>query len=225
MKVKVLFLGLLLVAASCKKHRLKQPTDVLFKMDINRNYSTSGNLVFNGGTIWLSSFDVEGARQEGDPIAFSKTFPSGLAVSFSQNGISELDFDIPQGVYTDLDVSFESRANAAGKSLTVNGIYTNSVGTDIPVLFEFLSAETFEIEGEDAVGSTTIVLDKDVPMNSLIELDPIYWFDIVPSNMMENATLSNVSGTMTIVINETVNEDIYDLLADRIDKSTEAIFN
>lgn len=68
-------------------------------------------------------------------------------------------------------------------------------------------------------------MDADTPATALIELDPIYWFDIVPTNMLENADLINVGGVMTLLVNEDENEAIYDLIADRIDESTEAIFN
>lgn len=217
-----LFVGVALIG--CKKNQLKKPTDVSFKLTINKDLSSNGKLVFTSGTFWLSEFDVAGTRQEGDPIAFSKSFPGGLAINFSSNAISELDFDIPQGVYTNLEVEFDALESSGGISLVVNGTYVNNSMTNIPVRFEFMSAETFAIEGEDYAGSSTIVLDKDVPLSALIELDPIYWFDIVPANMLENATLTDVEGTMTLLINENVNEDIYDLLADRVDESAEAVF-
>jgi len=215
-----------LVATGCKKNQLKKPTDVSFKMDINRNTSANGKLVFTSGTILLASFDVEGEREEGDPIAFTRSFSSGLLVNFSpDNSISEIQYDIPQGVYTSLDVNFSTFDDFGGNTIVVNGIYTNNASNDIPVRYEFLSSEYFSISGEDYSGSSSIVLDKDTPANTLIKLDPIHWFSIITTNMMENADLVNVGGIMTILINESVNDNIYDLIADRIDESTEAVFN
>lgn len=228
MKTKIIFflsLSVLLIVG-CKKNELKKPTDVSFNIDINRNESTDGKLVFTSGTINLSSFNVNGVRQEGDPIAFSNSFPQGLIVNFNSTGtISELDYDIPQGVYTSLEVSFETHEGPGGVTIVVNGIYSNNGGTDIPVMFEFLSSESFEIESEDGVNSGLVVLDKDTPANAIIQLDPIHWFDILSNNQMENATLTNVGGTMTLLINEENNENLYDLLADRVDESAESIFN
>ncbi|MBL4862816.1 MAG: hypothetical protein JKY09_07365 [Crocinitomicaceae bacterium] len=224
--IAFLFILFVLVATGCKKNQLKKPTDVSFKMDINRNTSANGKLVFTSGTILLASFDVEGEREEGDPIAFTRSFSSGLLVNFSpDNSISEIQYDIPQGVYTSLDVNFSTFDDFGGNTIVVNGIYTNNASNDIPVRYEFLSSEYFSISGEDYSGSSSIVLDKDTPANTLIKLDPIHWFSIITTNMMENADLVNVGGIMTILINESVNDNIYDLIADRIDESTEAVFN
>lgn len=227
MKAKLIFLLAIpiLLGASCKKNQLKQPTDVSIKMDINRNVSNDGKLVFHSGTILLAAFDIEGTRQEGDPIAFSRSFPQGLLINFDPNtGVPEIQYDIPQGVYTVLTISFETFDNG-DNTIVVNGTYTNNNGTDIPVRFEFLSSEYFAITGEDGANSGLIVLDKDTPANAHIKLDPIYWFDILTTNQMENADLVNVNGTPTILINESINDNLYDLLADRVDESTEAVFN
>jgi hypothetical protein len=222
----ILLIGLLSVfLTSCKKRRLKQPTTVSFNIDINRSTSGDGTIVFESGTIFLSSFSVEGERQEGDPIAFAREF-NGLAVDFSASSqVSELQFDIPQGVYTELEVSFETFDDNGDYTIVTNGWYTNTGGTDIPIRFEFSSSETFEITGEDSANSGLIVLEKDIPASALIQLDPIYWFDILTINQLENATLTAINGTPTILINESTNTNLYDLMADRIDDSTEATFD
>ena len=228
MKMKLillLFLSAFLILG-CKKNQLKKPTDVTFNIDINRNQSTNGKLIFNGGTINLASFNVEGTRQEGDPVSFSKSFSEGVLLNFSSTGtIAQLDFDIPQGVYTSLAVSFETFEGPGGITIVVNGIYKNNSNADIPVTFEFLSSESFEIECEDKVNSGVVVLDKDTPANAIIKLDPIYWFEILSNNQLENANLTNIGGTMTLLINEENNENLYDLLVGRVDESTEAVFN
>ncbi len=226
MKTTFIFLFALVLLVGCKKNQLKKPTDVSFKIDINRSTSTDGKIIFNSGSIILASFDVEGERQEGDPISFSRSFPQGLLVNFDPNNpITEIQYDIPQGVYTELAISFETFDDNGDNTIVVNGTYTNNGGIDIPIRFEFLSSEYFSISSEDATNSGLIVLDKDTPANALIKLDPIYWFDILTTNQMENADLVNVGGTPTILINEDENDDLYDAIADRIDESTEAIIN
>lgn len=224
-RLNILVVVLTFTLLGCEKYQLKQPTEVSFKIDINRSSAQSGNLVFDSGTIILSNFKVDGERQEGDPISFIKNFPGGKLANFSPSAnISELDFDIPQGVYTDLRIRF-SIETIEGKSIVVNGTYTNLVGTDIPVVFEFGSSETFEIESEDSSNSGVIVLDKDQPSNALIELDPVFWFDILSINQLENANLTTIDGVSTMLINEESNENLYDLLADRVDESAESVFN
>ncbi len=224
MKNILFFLLFVFLVFGCQKSKLKKPTEVAFKIDINKSTSSDGRLFFTDGKIWLSSFKVDGTRQKGEPISFTRTFTSGLSVDFSSNSISDLKYDIPQGVYTDLDIRFQIVKNNNNYSLCVNGKYMDNNSNLIPLRFEFNSNDTFEIEGEGDDGSKTIVLDKDIPLNSLIKLDPIYWFDIVPLSMLENANKVNLNGQLTILINENNNEDIYDLVVDRIDQALEAVF-
>jgi hypothetical protein len=221
------FLVLLLVVinAGCRKNELKQATDVAFKLDVNRDISPNGTIVFTGGTIVLASFNIEGERQEGDPINFSREYASGLSVNFDPvSAVQEIDFDLPQGVYTSLEIEFETFGDGVN-SIVVLGTYTNMNSDEIPLRFEFPASETFSISAESDSGADLIVLDADTPSSALIELDPIYWFDIVPVNMLENADLINLQGVMTLLINENENDDIYDLIVDRVDESSEATFN
>lgn len=231
MKLFRIVILLLLVAINltgCRKkkeaEKWKEPTDVGIAVDINRAVSADGDLVFSGGIVHLSSFSFSGERQQGDPSSFGNVFSGGLAISFHpSNPVAQLDYDIPQGTYTSIEIEF-GIIKVGQSSITVDGVYTNTGGTDVPLRFEFASAETFEIFAEANDGSGTIVLDADVASSAVIRLDPVYWFDIISDNMLDNASLTNMSGTMTLLITEDINENIYDLLADRVDESSEAVF-
>jgi len=223
-RIIVLALILSITILGCKKNELKVPTDVSFSLDINRNPSSSGHLVFNNGFIVLSEFEIEGTRQEGDPFLFNKSFPEGLIINFNPtNSISDLELKIPQGIYTDIDISFETFDDNDDITILVEGIYTNQSNISFPIRFEFLSSEYFSINGESESG--TIVLNKNKPITAFVKFDPIYWFDSISSNMLNNAELFDVGGELIILINENENTDIYDIVVDRIDEKTSAIFN
>lgn len=131
---------LLVTATGCRKNELKRVSEVAFKVDVNRNSSANGNIVFSGGTIVLASFEIEGVREEGDPIDFSRSYPSGLSINFDpNNAVQEIDFDIPQGVYTSLEIEFEILADGLN-SIVVYGTYTNSNNDEIPLRFGFMSS-------------------------------------------------------------------------------------
>jgi hypothetical protein len=226
---KILVISVILALSfgqqSCKKSELKKPADVSVKMDINRQQSTSGDLVFTAGYIRLADFSVEGTRQEGAPVEMSKEFPSGEVITFSPTDfISALYLDIPQGNYTDLDISFNTFDDNDQPTIQVEGTYTNQSSQSFPVIFEFESSESFSINGESETAEPIIVLDKNVPAVSFIQFDPVYWFDIVTTNQWNNADLVDIGGTMTILINDSENENIYDVVADRVDEATEATF-
>jgi hypothetical protein len=221
--VIVLFLSLVLVG--CKKNQLKKPTDVSFKMDVDRTPSPQGHLEFNDGSIFISEFDVEGTRKEGEPIAFNKTFSQGLSISFDPNqNIPELVFDIPQGDYEELVITFSTKYNGGNSNLSVSGTYTNGIGTSYPLLYEFKDEDEISIIGEDDEGDATIVLDKDISASALIQFDPVYWFGMVSNNLLDNADLVNVGGQQTILINSSTNEDIYDLVVDRMEETAMALW-
>jgi hypothetical protein len=226
MKKLVLFLTLLILFLSCKKNELKKPAGVAVKIDINRGPSSEGHLIFSDGYIRLAEFSVEGVRQEGGDVELTKEFEQGnLAYFSSSNTVPNLDIEIPQGNYIDLDVSFDIFDGNDQPTIRVEGIYTNQSNQTTPIVFEFLSSEYFSINSESDDGNSIITLDKNIASSVLIKLDPIYWFDIVSYSMWDNATLVEINGEMTILINEGVNENIYDIVVDRIDEQTSSVFS
>lgn len=222
----IFFTALMLTFVSCKKSQLKQPTDVSVKMDINRSSSTQGHLSFDAGYIRLASFGVSGVRQEGGPVDLETEFPGGKIINFSPTlTIADLALEIPQGNYTSLEIEMDTHEGDDEPTIEVSGTYTNQSSQSIPIIFQFMSSETFSVSGEADDGDPIIMLDKDTPATSFIVFNPIYWFDIVTINALENANLVDVQGTMTILINDETNESIYDIMADRVDEQTEATFS
>lgn len=214
---------------SCKKKKEAQqwklPVDVTFKMDVNHTPTMNNNLSFTGGYIVLSEFEFDGQRIEGDDAYFSKSFSGGLSIPFSGSmGVTDLNFDIPQGTYTKITILFEAEGNG-GKSVVVYGNYTNSSGTTYPLVLEVEELELYTVIAKNASGSSEIILDKDVASIAKIKLDPVYWFQNVSITMLDNATLVNLNGVQTILINGANNEDIYDIVDDQIDKATNIIFD
>lgn len=216
---------LLLFIFSCRKNELNEPTSVAVSIDINRSASSSGHLQFDQGYIRLASFGVEGTRQEGPEVELYKEFENGNLHNFSSSApVANLNLNIPQGNYTDLDINFNTYDDGDNPTIVVQGIYTNQSSQNIPVLFEFLSSEFFSINSESDDGGSIIELSKEVPSNALIKLDPIYWFDLISTNSWDNAALTEIDGVMTIVINESNNSAIYDVVVDRIDEQTSSTF-
>ncbi|PCJ84230.1 MAG: hypothetical protein COA57_09505 [Flavobacteriales bacterium] len=216
---------LLLCSTSCNENRKKwkQPTDVSFRMDVNRSPASNGNLVFNGGIIVLERFEFDGKREQGEDVYFRNDYDE-LNISFDSNtSIAELDFDIPQGTYTKIEIEIETDSES-DISILVEGDYTTTTGTTYPLRLELESVEIYTVVATDAGGSTEIILDTDVPATSVIMLDPAHWFGTVSASMLDDADLTDVDGAQTILINDETNEDIFDEIEDRMDEATEVIF-
>jgi len=220
----------LFTCPSCKKkkerEKWKLPTDVSFKMDINRTVTSGGNLAFTGGAIILGSFTFDGNRTQADDVFFVNNY-SGLSISFDpNNSVAELDFDIPQGTYSKISVSFQTFGNAGDDHIVITGTYKNSVTDSIyPLRFEFEAMEFYTVISKDASGNSEIILDESVASTATITLDPVFWFQTISTSSLDNATLVNISGVPTILITDAKNEDIFDLVVDRVDDATEVVFD
>lgn len=214
------FVGLL---SSCQKW--KEPTEVGFYMDIDKSSALNDQLTFTGGEIVLEYFEFDGDREKGDDVFFSKDYADGLVIPFDESmKIEGLDFVIPQGIYKRLDIRFKTSDDMTGVTLLVNGNYTYSGGGSVPVRFEIEDTQSFEDRAEEDNGQD-IVLDKEIYSPAKIILDPSYWFEPVPVSSFEDADLTDIGGVNTLLINKDVNEDIYNLVLDRVDEAIVITFN
>lgn len=226
MKRKIFVISLILLGlVSCNKQKLKKPTDVSFQMDINKAPTIDGQLTFIGGHFIMHTLEFSGTREKGDPVSFSKVYSGGLTIPFDlSSNLTDLQFDIPQGAYNKVDLAFDTYEEGTVPCILVEGTYTYSGGGSIPMRFEFDDSEEFEIEAEED-GGGLIILDTDVLSQAKILLDPNHWFQPVPMSYFESADVTEIEGTNTILIDKDNNEEIFDLILDRIDESTEAVFN
>jgi hypothetical protein len=228
--IKLALVILVTSSFSCGKDRKKWklPTDVKFKMDMNRTVTLGGNLSWTSGNIIVSYFTFNGQREQSSDVNFTKDYPSGLNVFFDPtNPVPAWDFDIPQGTYHQINVSFRTYGSTGDDHIVIKGTYKNtSTSVVYPVQFEFEAEEYYNVTARNSSGGTKINLEKDKPVSATIKVDPVYWFQTVTTGMMDNATLVVVNGNPTILINDDTNEDIFDLVRDRIDDNvTTVIFN
>lgn len=193
----------------------KVPTEVNVVFGVSAN--GTANPSFDGGYIYLSSFEFEGRRTAGDDVNFELEFEPQLKVMFDSSiSLPELQFEIPQGEYYRIDVRFETDDLEWEPNVLALGTYTSATEGSIAVRFELESSEHFDIK---ASGGDPITLTKDVAKDALIQFDPNTWFEIVPYSMFDNADKTYVDGKLTIVVSEENNEDIFELVVNRMEES------
>lgn len=220
-KTGVIFLFLFLIA-SCKKY--KKPAEVKFYTDIEHT-STLSHITFNEGYVVLKDFEFDGDRQKGDDVYFKSDYPDGQLVSFDETlEIEALDFQIPQGIYKRLNLRMRTSDDISNTSMFIKGFYTNTSGIDIPLQIELEDEQSFDVRAEDDEDEI-IVLDETITSKAMIRFDPYYWVSPISINAFENASLVNVDGTNTLLINKNNNEDIYDIILDRVDDAIEVKFS
>ena len=66
---------------------------------------------------------------------------------------------------------------------------------------------------------------EDKPSSTSIIFNPKYWFDVVPQGMLESATIVIESSVQTMIINDSSNLDIYELVIDRLKDGNQVFFN
>lgn len=232
MKKNISFLVLLLSCffLSCEKEEeFKIPVDVSFAVDMQREQASGSGLRFTEGYAVFSSFEFEGDREQAESVRFEKEYGQGLYVPFFPNQApGELRFQVPQGSYRRIAVAFETaegdEEDESGRSgLVVKGVYRTGSGNEFPLLFELSSSGEFETEAKSLSGSQ-IVLKREAPATATIRLNPLYWFQAVPSSSLDDAEVFEVNGVATILINEEANEQIYEIVVSRLGKGDETVF-
>ncbi len=235
MKMFKAFINFLLIASlavlpSCKKKKEDQwkiPTSVKFKMDIERSPAVDGNLVFTGGNIVLEYFTFDGKREQGGDVYFSKDY-TALNVAFDENNtVPEWNFDIPQGTYSQIKVSYRTYGNPGDKQIVLTGTYKNTVTNIVyPVKFEIDANGVYNVFAKKSGGSNQIVLEKNTESVATMKMDPVYWFEEVTTGMMDNADLILIDGKQTILINKSTNKPINNEVKSRVTHDvTQLIFN
>ena len=226
--MRILQIGVLILAVSlvsCKKAELKKPTSVNFAFDLNKSFGQSSAVKIISGEINLGKFNITGDRIEGDDIAFTRSFSSGLLIDLNGSGeIKELDYDIPQGEYTHIRLDFSAKENSGAPSIMLEGSYKPSTGPNVAVRFEYFINHEFSIIGEDGDLSSTIVMDKNLGKKVTIELNPIYWFESLTTGQLDNANIDNGQGQNIMLINPTTNAELYTIVAARIGMNNKAEF-
>lgn len=176
----------------------------------------SGNLNFNAGYLWVSEIEFDGTLVRGTSIEreverFVKfDFKTGKAAPPVN------DIVIPSGDYSYVNIEVELRDEDAQPSVMLVGTYVRTDGTSSPIRFEFNSGETFEAETEQ-----TLTIGEDITVIGAIVLDPYQWFSNVSVELLDNAY---TNGEGIILINEDNNSEIYELIEEGLEESTESEF-
>lgn len=213
----LLFGAFTLFISSCQKE--EDAAGFKLRFDINKNvvnYRSGGDLQFTDGFITITEVVFDGDLVGDESVSISTearfTYDFGTGESDPRDNV----IDIPAGTYNDVYLGIELLDENDKPTLVIEGSYEKQADGQIyPLRFEFNSGEVFEAEASSAV-----VL-PDTPAIAKITFDPHAWFAGVSFSRLENARVNNEG---VIVISETSNAGIFDLVADGLDLSTEAVF-
>ncbi|MFW5835621.1 MAG: hypothetical protein ACOCU3_01570 [bacterium] len=237
--IKVLFIPvitLLLLMSGCTKDPLTQPAKVFFDFELialdEENLKNgppvdipAGKLSVSQGTLAIESIEFDGRRDQGKDVFFVSDLARPLLIDLeSGNSNQNISFDIPQGVYN--RVEFDLMLGGDGEiPLVLTGSIKRGNISEIPLRFEYNIREQLRIKAKSAKQEEKIVLRKDTPSTARIVVDARSIFQLVNMSVLQNANVSILGGEETILINLENNGEIFNSMANRIEKSFSIIFN
>lgn len=241
-KIKLVIITLSLFFTGCtEKDDLTLPVKVEFKIGISENSAKDEYLTFNGGEIGIRKIQFDGKREAGEDVFFETdpeiNFPS-LAFNSSVQPALISDFDIPQGIfnYMKWDINLkeivideligdddDDDTDSPYIGLAISGIYTYLSGTTVPFIIAIDNTELLSVKAYDQDGNSRIVLYVDKDYEAVLLLDPAYAFHSISRESLEEADVSDNSGTPVILISSDENEDLYEDLLYRIDQSAKVL--
>ena len=191
--------------------------DVSMLMDVTefsvQKVSTATSLLFVSGSVTIREIVFDGDLDDSTSVSITHEQVSTIDL-VTGTTTPALDVTIPAGTYAWVNLGIEIQDVDATPSVIAEGIYTDAENTEIPLRFEFNSEEVFEAEapmhtfapGTDAIAH--------------IDFSPSEWFSTITGTMLDEAT--RVDGV--ILVNESTNTSLFDIVADKLDDATQATF-
>ena len=180
---------------------------------VNGRVKQAQSLTFTSGTITIREVVFDGDVVGSESV--SRTVEQIATVDYATGDISpELIVEVPAGTYTSVNLGIELQDVGSSPSVMIEGTYINDAEVSIPVRFEFNSGEVFE------ANAATVQIEPGTDVTGKITFDALDWFSTVSVEDLENATLTQ--GVM--IISSTSNTDIFEIVAERLDVATQAIF-
>ena len=218
----MLGLGLLSwVAVSCSKADDATPQDGGLTLSARLNTSpvtvagSTGTLAFTRGYVVVDEVKFKGKLKNGGEVTYKEKQVTTIDLA---TGLASpaFRFTIPPATYTDLKLEVEIEDEANRPSIMAEGVYVNAAGASTPVRFEFNSGEEFEAKSnrEITIAASTLLTSK-------IVFDPRVWFAPITATQFDNAR--RVNGV--ILIDESTNSGLFNIVADRLDDLTEVTFD
>ncbi|MDN3670793.1 hypothetical protein QWY93_15845 [Echinicola jeungdonensis] len=215
----IALLAFALVSCSDDKDGTNSPT-VAFSFKTNTSSINvpagrvqANTLEFTSGTIRLSRIEFEAETDEADSVEveIERTIEIDFATGETSPNLDNLVFAM--GTYTEARVELEILDENSNPSVVIEGTFTDAENETHPIRFEFNSGETFEVEKEGR-----IVFGEGASVLAEVTFDPGVWFAGVTREELSAATKNNDG---VIVISETSNAEIFDIVVDGLDLATE----
>ena len=216
--------------SSCEKDELTLPVEVSLDFAIKPYHAETGLKASNGfdvnqGAVIIQSLEFDGRRDEGEDYFFTKQFDIPLQAQMHNGNVNQqVSFDIPQGVYKRIELNLSLGLEEGEYAFQLKGTFQRGPLEEIPIVFEYSFNEEVRIRAKNKEGNEQIVLKKDNPSTATILVDVPFMFQLINPGMIQMAETTVIDNNETILINLENNTDIFNLLANRLEKSMRVLF-
>lgn len=166
--------------------------------------STPANITWQSGYATVSSISLDGQNENEGNKDEQDNFvePSPFKVDLFSSNTLVGNIDIANGTYQNVNIKLELKQTATDSALYLKGTYTSALGTTTPVILSLDGkGEDFEIlvkaKNISVTGNQNVVEFLDLHLDTLLAG--------ITTADMDAAALTNGA----IVINSTINTDIY----------------
>jgi len=215
---------------SCEKDELKLPSELNIEFDMNAfsldEEASKGPqlLIIDEGSLIINTMEFDGKREQGDDYFFSSSFEIPVEAEMHTGKSNQnISFDIPQGIYNSIEMNIKI-GDKEKTALRLKGRLSKGPFEDIPVVFEYSFSEEIRVRAEDKQGNRQIILRKDRPSTARIIMDAPRLCRLLNMRMIMMANQAVVNGEQILLINNTQNTEIFNIMATRLDQSLRVIF-
>ncbi len=210
---------LMLGIFACNKvNQWKQPLELCFAIELEPSTAGTTNSFFieiESVQLALQSFNFDANRAEGADVYFTKQYAANASVLFDATCQTNLQFEIPQGTYSNIGLSLSSKQDQ-GPGIIVSAKFNNN-NQSIPVLLELSKLDDIQLFGVDQQGNQTdLNLDNLERVEATIQIAVSEWFDGVTISMLEEAVQLDVNAQPSIYISSVSQEDIYNQILENL---------
>ncbi len=228
-KLKIMLVALVAFAtltSACKDDNSNTDAEVRYSFEVVKTSgqskatqglaeTSSSHLRFTDGYITIREIVFDGDIVGGKSVSITHEQVAEIDVATGNTTPSLETIQIPAGTYTSVNLGIELQDVNDQPQVVIEGFYTDTSGSEVPLRFEFNSGEVFEANASE------IQLTEDRVATAQIKFDPIFWFSTITTEEFEDAVRTNG----VIIVSETSNADIFSTVADRLDVATQATFN
>ncbi len=199
---------------SCGKEDFTKPSPTSFSFLLRGTSNSIDHLSFSKIHFLIKEFEFEGMRDNAPDFFFEKAFDEDLKLEWPAS-VKMLDFEIPQGVYETVEISFRL-SGSNGNSVTIEGIYRSlEQDRNVLLLAEIGRNLTLEMAAQKEDGSAAISFSKGTLNEASIEFDATGLFGTISRDRMEQA-VNELDSKGTLIISEELNSDILSILESQL---------